>query len=66
MLFMTEKQAKQKIEKAGGSWKVFKKWMYGQTVGVNEDGTTNYYDWDVEKFIGYGCDPKNVPLGDWD
>lgn len=33
---MTTKQAKQKIKKAGGSWKVFMKWMSGQTVGLKK------------------------------
>jgi hypothetical protein len=57
---MTTKQAKQKIKEAGGSWKVFTKWMSGQTVGLNKDGTTNIYDKDVERFIRYECDPKKV------
>ena len=50
---MTEKQAKQKIKKAGGNWKEFIKWMFGQTVGVNDDGSINYYDCDVNIFISY-------------
>jgi hypothetical protein len=63
---MTEQQAQNKIEKAGGDMKVFWKWMSGQTMGLNEDGTTYIYDCDVDRFIRYKCDPKNEPLSDWD
>lgn len=31
-------------------FKQFLEWMKGQTVGINSDGTTNYYVWDVERF----------------
>jgi hypothetical protein len=40
--------------------------MSGQTMGLNEDGTTYIYDCDVDRFIRYKCDPKNEPLSDWD
>ena len=29
----------------------FKKWMFGQTCGIDENGESNYYDWDVTRFI---------------
>jgi|GEM_PF-4144605 len=29
----------------------FYKWMEGQTVGLDEDGDTNWFDCDVERFI---------------
>lgn len=29
----------------------FKKWLRGQTVGINDDGSTNYYKWDFDRFI---------------
>jgi hypothetical protein len=29
----------------------FDKWMAGQTVGMYADGTCDYYDEDVERFI---------------
>lgn len=32
------------------NWKEFLKFMKGQTVGVNPDGSTNYYTFDVERF----------------
>jgi len=63
---MTTKQAKQKIKKAGGSWDVFMNWMIGQTYGINPDGSTNFYDWDVNRFIRYDCNPKNEPFAEWD
>ena len=48
------KMKKEEIIKLIGAerWPVFKKFMYGQTVGIYEDGSTNYYRWDVERFIG--------------
>lgn len=29
----------------------FKNWMEGQTVSIYPDGATNYYDWDVKRFL---------------
>ena len=63
---MTIKEAKQLIKKAGGSWSVFMKWMNGQTVGMNKDGSTDFYDYDVNRFIRYKCNPKNEPPEDFD
>jgi hypothetical protein len=63
---MTIKEAKLKIKQAGGSWKVFDKWMFGQTYGFNPDGSTNLYDYDVNRFIRYKCNPKNEPPLDVD
>lgn len=36
-------------------WKEFEEFMTGQTVGINSDGTTDYYDCDVDNFLR----PKN-------
>ena len=63
---MEEAQARQAIEKAGGSWDVFCEWMTGQTLGKDEDGETDFYDTDVERFIFYKCDPTNEPMIDFD
>lgn len=63
---MKEQEAKKLIEEAGGSWEDFVSWMFGQTVGLNDDGSTDWYDWDVKRFIGYGCKAKNEPLGHFD
>lgn len=63
---MTTQEVKLKIKKAGGSWKVFCEWMRGQTVGLYEDGSTNWYDYDVNRFIKYQCDPKKEPFVDFD
>ena len=63
---MTEQQAEQKIIEVGGDVKVFWDWMGGQTCGLNEDGTTNIYDCDVDRFIRYKCDPKNEPTYEMD
>lgn len=63
---MTIQEAETKIKEAGGDIRVFWKWMGGQTVGLYKDGTTNVYDYDVGRFIRYGCDPKNEPLLEMD
>ncbi|MFH1752279.1 MAG: hypothetical protein ABH821_05060 [archaeon] len=43
---------KQVIERIGKSkWKEFEEFMRGQTVGVNKDGSFDYYEWDVENFL---------------
>lgn len=34
------------------NWNTFLKFMEGQTVGVNNDGSTEFYDSDVERFCG--------------
>lgn len=63
---MKEKEVKKRIKEAGGSWKVFLKWMSGQTVGIYDNGETNYYDHDVKRFIKYKCNPANEPFEDFD
>jgi len=55
---MTEKEAKKRIEEAGGDYEVFSDWMRGQTMGMI-NGEVDLYDCDVERFIRYKCDPKN-------
>ena len=62
---MLEKEARKAIKEAGGSWKVFCKWMSGQTMGMI-DGEIHYYDCDVDRFIRYKCNPDNEPLVDFD
>lgn len=63
---MTTSQAQQAIKEAGGDWAVFEHWMRGQTVGVAIDGSTEYYDCDVERFIRYKCNPDNEPINEFD
>jgi len=48
---MTTKKAKQLIKKAGGKWEDFMDFMFGQTYGINKDGSSNWYKIDVERFI---------------
>ena len=63
---MTEYEVKKEIGE--NNWDKFCEWMYGQTVGLNEDGTTDYYDCDVEAFkrkIKKGYDRQQDPLA-WD
>ena len=56
---MTTEQAEEKIRNAGCSVDTFWDWMRGQTMGLNDDGTTDVYDYDVDRFIRYKGKPKN-------
>ncbi len=38
----------------------FHNWMYGQTVGLTEDGKLDYYKWDVDKFC-YKLNIRHTP-----
>ena len=48
---MRESEVKKLLKENKLSWKEFKNWMRGQTTGVYSDGSTDYYGWDVERFI---------------
>lgn len=48
---MTEKEVKAALKKNNLTWKHFNEWMRGQTVGLNEDGSADYYEYDVNRFI---------------
>jgi len=63
---MRIEEAEKAIKDAGGDVEVFWKWMYGQTMSLNDDGSTNVYEYDVERFIRYKCNPDNEPLNEWD
>ena len=42
---MREEEIKKKL------WCNFLVWMQGQTVSKYEDGSTNYYEWDVLRYM---------------
>ena len=46
---MRKKAVIKKIGKE--NWEKFYAWMRGQTCGIYKDGATNFYSWDVSKFI---------------
>lgn len=48
---MTTKQIKSLLKKNNLKWSLFLKWMNGQTVGLDENGDTDWYETDVERFI---------------
>lgn len=54
MLRLNKKQVIEKIGKQ--NWKAFEEFMTGQTAGANPDGSTDYYECDVENFLRK---PKN-------
>ena len=62
---MNPTDTKKRIEDAGGKWSVFQKWMRGQTCGYR-NGVVDYYNYDIERFIRYGCNPDNEPMEDFD
>ena len=50
------------------NWKKFCKWIIGRTVGMNSDGSIDYYEWDVQAFktlLDSGYDRQKDPLA-WD
>lgn len=50
-------QKKEVISKIGkDNWTKFMKFMYGQTIGINKNGTYNYYECDVENFLRHPKD----------
>lgn len=44
---MNEKQVKKYLAQ---DYPEFLEWMRGQTVGINEDGSIEFYDYDVKRF----------------
>ena len=52
MIKLNEKEVKEFIGE--DLWEEFLIWMHGQTVGMNDDESTNYYDYDVERFKNGG------------
>lgn len=63
---MTVNEAKKVVEENGGDWEIFCSWMYGQTCGIDKNGNPDIYDYDVQRFVRYNCNPKNEPLHEWD
>lgn len=60
---MTEQEVKKDIGEE--NWEKFLLWMRGQTLGLNEDGTTDYYECDVYAFkrkMLTGYDRQRNPL----
>lgn len=45
---MTEKEARDRVGEE--RWGNFVEWMEGQTVGVYPDGSTNWYEYDVDRY----------------
>lgn len=46
---MRKKEVKKLIGKE--NWEKFYAWIRGQSVEFYKDGSTNYFKWDVDKFI---------------
>ena len=45
---MTEQEVKQRIGEE--NWEAFNQWMRGRTVGLNDDGSLDFYEQDVRRF----------------
>ena len=48
---MTTDETKSVIEDAGLKFEDFVEWMDGQTIGMYPDGSTNWYVWDVDRYV---------------
>lgn len=48
---MSIQEAETKVKDAGLSIEAFWKWMIGQTLSLNDDGTTEVPDCDVRRFV---------------
>lgn len=48
---MTTEEVIKLVESRGHTFGEFTKWMFGQTYGMNPDGTPNWYEVDVNRFI---------------
>lgn len=57
---MTKQEVKQLCIKHGKSWAGFLAFMNGKTIGINEDGTEDFYKLDVGLFLG--VDSKDLEL----
>jgi len=51
---MTEEEVKEKLIKAGKNWGDFIEWNICTTVGIYDDGSLDYYEIDVDRFISGG------------
>lgn len=63
---MTTEQVRQKLLDHNVSWDQFAKWMEGQTVGVYPDGSTDWYDYDVHRFIRHTLQRSKENSAEWD
>lgn len=48
---MTTDETKSVIEDAGLKFEDFVEWMDGQTIGMYPDGSTNWYVYDVDRYV---------------
>jgi len=49
---MIEMKKEEAIKRIGEKrWEEFNEFMRGQTVGINKDGSIDYYEQDVENFL---------------
>lgn len=62
---MTQEKAEKLVIEAGGKVEDLWEWMRGQTCGLI-DGVPDFYDYDIERFIRYKCNPKNEPIAEFD
>ena len=48
---MKTQNVKEQIAEVGATWEEFQDFMFGQTYGINDDGSENWYEYDVTRFI---------------
>lgn len=48
---MTTQEVKIELDKNNIPWELFEVWMTGQTVGMDEHGEVDWFEYDVNRFI---------------
>lgn len=51
---MSEAEVRAALKAAGLTWESFERWITGQTIGLEPDGSARYYRHDVERFLHWG------------
>jgi NOL1/NOP2/fmu family ribosome biogenesis protein len=59
---MTEHDVRELLQQHHLKWEDFAEWMNGQTIGLNADGSPDYYEQDVARFLEGGG--KHTPVLD--
>ena len=60
---MTQKEVEKIVTENNLDMKDFYKFIENQTVGVNDDGSTNFYETDVERFVRIGKQENKTAVG---
>lgn len=65
-LSMTTQEVERKLADKNIPWERFQTWMNGQTVSGYPDGSTNWYEYDVDRFIRHTLKDTKENSVEWD